>query len=229
MMAHAVAPIGLPSADGPALQGGGGQHHVPQATWPALARAFEMFLLGASLPSLGMTALGLPPAASPSGSRTPSGGHGHIPTHPHHHSHHHHQQQQHASSPFAALSGGGSAAAAAVSPSPPPWAAAPAPAALLEQRLAGLDVIILVLDCLSETVLSACQYAPPEVRRALVAVIDAAAAAPLQHHEEALPASSRLGHVCLNKLYVLCSRGQDGDAKEQSTRCQLEVGGGWGA
>ena len=79
-----------------------------------------------------------------------------------------------------------------------------------------------VLDCLSDTVLSACQYAPLEVRRALVSIIEQGAAAPAPY-EAGQACAARFSHACLSKLYVLCSRGQDAEPKEQSVRCQLEV------
>jgi hypothetical protein len=73
------------------------------------------------------------------------------------------------------------------------------------------EVLASVLDCLADTVLTSCQYAPPGTRKALVALIEtgAASAAP---HEADLPPSARFSHACLAKLYVLCSRGQDSGA-----------------
>ena len=82
------------------------------------------------------------------------------------------------------------------------------------------------------------QYAPTETRQALIRVIDLGSRSISEHGGGAvgsrsvppppspspsLHASSRFPHLCLSKLYVLCSRGQDSDPKEQSVRCQLEV------
>ena len=77
------------------------------------------------------------------------------------------------------------------------------------------------------------QYAPTETRQALIRVIDLGSRSisesggsrsiPLPPSSCSLHASSRFPHLCLSKLYVLCSRGQDSDPKEQSVRCQLEV------
>lgn len=97
-----------------------------------------------------------------------------------------------------------------------------APEAPSEAALADAELTTAVLDCLADTVLSACQYAPTELRGALISVIDAGAARPLTD-EGGMHAMSRFSHVCLSKLYVLCSRGQDGDVTQQSVRCQLEV------
>lgn len=97
-----------------------------------------------------------------------------------------------------------------------------APEAPSETALADAELTSAVLDCLADTVLSACQYAPVNLRGALISVIDAGAARPLTD-EGGMHAMSRFSHVCLSKLYVLCSRGQDGDATQQSVRCQLEV------
>ncbi len=179
----------------------------PEGLWSMLVRAFEMSLLGKSLPP------GL--------------------------------QQQ-----LLTGSGGG---AAATSPSGPPpalpplrttmshrpsldrathteSAAASAVAATSTTVAAPTDAEVQasILDCLSDTVLTSCQYAPVEARQALVGVLDMGAAAPTPDEAE-LPAASRFSHACLSKLYVLCSRGWDPrgvSAAQHSGEQQQLVGSG---
>ncbi|KAG2500662.1 hypothetical protein HYH03_001428 [Edaphochlamys debaryana] len=227
-----VVSTGLPSIN--ICSQGHAQHvQVPHSTWPALARAFTMFLLASGLPHLhqpsveAQAALAAAAAAAASaGALTPRGG---------------------ASGRIGEGSVGGGAAAAAA-------------AAAAEAAAADLELTVAVLDCLSDTVLSSCQHAPVHVRRTLVEVLDAgaasaaapatagvlpppaatpgaAAAAALAatvaadrttpYDESGLPPNSRLSHVCLNKLYVLCSRGQEPPEQEGRetpvARAQLEV------
>ena len=74
------------------------------------------------------------------------------------------------------------------------------------------------------------QYAPTEVRQALIRVIDqgstrSSAAAPGgASGGVSVHTSSQFPHLCLSKLYVLCSRGQDSEPKEQSVRCGEKPG-----
>lgn len=83
----------------------------------------------------------------------------------------------------------------------------------------------------------------PQMRRALIEVLDVgagSAAAPSAagvcsgvrpYDESGVPHTSRLSYVCLNKLYVLCSRGQDAPtvdgrelgSQQPAARAQLEV------
>eukprot|EP00798_Chlamydomonas_sp_ICE-L_P006444 gene6444-3073_t len=91
----------------------------------------------------------------------------------------------------------------------------------------------MVLDCLSDSVLLMCHYAPQDMRQALIDIIDLGAAGPLLHggewgkasaHQEEGPPDGRFSHVCLSRLHVLCCRGQDTEQpREQSAKCQLEV------
>ena len=70
------------------------------------------------------------------------------------------------------------------------------------------------------------QFAPTEVRQSLIRVIDLGSRSPASAAAAVhtlLHTSSRFPHLCLSKMYVLCSRGQDSEPKEQSVRCQLEV------
>lgn len=261
-----VVQTGLPSINISAHGGRAGAADavsVPPDTWPALTRAFQMFLLGANLPQPAL----LPHTSSPSAQETPA-----------------------AASLAAAIDAGSSATAYARSaadaygqlgsssstnasgkgnasaspggpnsqcPTPLPLHASPflssstggnsvpgmwdgsntphdydafssfssfttAPGAPSEAALADAELTTAVLDCLADTVLSACQYAPTDLRVALIGVIDAGAARPLTD-EGGMHTMSRFSHVCLSKLYVLCCRGQDGDVSQQSVRCQFEV------
>ena len=80
---------------------------------------------------------------------------------------------------------------------------------------------------LYRAVLCCAQFAPTEIRQALIRVIDLGARSPASAAATVhtlLHTTTRFPHLCLSKLYVLCSRGQDSsDPKEQSVRCQLEV------
>ncbi|KAG2443720.1 hypothetical protein HXX76_002066 [Chlamydomonas incerta] len=234
-----VVQTGLPSINicSQATGSGGSSvnQQVPQSTWPALARAFQMFFLATSLPPLQQ-----PPADAAASIAIAA-----------------------AAAAAANMGRGGSAVSSITSDAGGGLAAAlAAPSA--EQVAADSEITAAVLDCLSDTVLSSCQHAPVEVRRALVEVLDAgasslaapaaagisaaamaaAAAAPPPSPSDAgaggLPGrgggaydesgqtpGSRLSHVCLAKLYVLCSRGQeqpDVEGRElPGVRSQMEV------
>lgn len=188
-----------------------------EATWCALSRTFQMFLLQAGLPPLvqasataaaavvAAAAAAVAAAAAAAAAATPAD----VPT-----------------APVNSYERGGGAAAAAAS-----VAAAAAAAAATAQSDAELQSA--VLDCLADSVLPASGGAPPAVRVALVAIIQAGTVASLQHAVEGAGApSGRFSHACLSKLYVLCSRGSDAAAgpasgldplQQQSALVQLEV------
>ncbi|GFR47515.1 hypothetical protein Agub_g9147, partial [Astrephomene gubernaculifera] len=219
-----VVQSGLPSVN-ICGQGSQQQQQVPDSTWPALARAFQMYFLAANLPPLLQPAQEENQALSDLiATATAAGGAA-------------------ATAAAALLRGGGLAVdpsfgAAALPPPQPLQQQSP------ERLAADLDITTALLDCLSETVLSSCQLAPIEVRRALVEVLDAGAASaaapttagvsaiigpagPVPYDESSLPPGSRLSYVCLTKLFVLCSRGQEQPEHEgretPGARSQLEV------
>lgn len=193
---------------------------VPYDTWPCLARAFEMSLLGRNLPGpLPAGVLPNPPlmpspvAAVTAAPATPGGPAGSIcagsaggaatPT---------------SGGSSAAVTGGPGAggpsrASVDVSGSLPAVGTTAGGAGGAAAGTGGtgggdFDVQVLVLDCLSDTVLCACQYAPQEVRGALVGLLDAGAAEPMAGEAQA-PATQRFSHACLSRLNVLCSRGHE--------------------
>lgn len=107
---------------------------VPQSTWPALARAFQMFFLATSLPPLQQ-----PPADAAASIAIAA-----------------------AAAAAANMGRGGSAASSITSDTGGSLVALAAPSA--EQVAADATITAAVLDCLSDTVLSSCQHAPVEVR-----------------------------------------------------------------
>ncbi len=152
---------------------------VPADTWPSLKRAFELSLLGRGLPTP------LPPGAQPNPPLNPmrriAGQSSAL------------SERQLGGSLGAGGSDGGGGGLASAQP------------ALSPATLSDVEIQAAVLDCLADTVLTSCQYAPQDVRSGLVGVIDAGAATPLLGEME-VPAASRFSHACLSKLYVLCSR-----------------------
>ena len=107
------------------------------------------------------------------------------------------------------------------------------------------EVQAMVLDCLGDTVLTSCQFAPLDSRLALIRILERGTHSELMTQDPS-PSSSmtmmsqrpteggggvnsssnslRFSHLGLSKLYVLCSRGgQDPSPAEQSVRCQLDI------
>ncbi|GIL75246.1 hypothetical protein Vretifemale_5026 [Volvox reticuliferus] len=131
-----VVQTGLPSINICSHQGQQPQQVlVPHSTWPALARAFQMFFLATNLPPLqqppqeAQHALSLALAAAGGSSATAS----------------YFRRMSTCSEPVVAMGG-------TVLPPPSP-----------EQIAADFEITMAVLDCLSETVLGSCQHAPIEV------------------------------------------------------------------
>jgi len=185
---------GLSAMHGGAVAAAAGQHGtISSDSWPLLVRAFEMFLLGQNLPN---------GTSADTSSQQPTAGYAAAAAA---------AVATAGLAPTSAVSTGGAAAGTAASGSGGSSCSTDA------------EVQAAVLDCLSDTVLTSCQFAPAEVRLKLIRIIDAGAALPPSPGEETAPAGLRFSHSCLSKLYVLCSRGQDTEPKEQSVRCQLEV------
>ncbi|KAK9810126.1 hypothetical protein WJX72_005196 [[Myrmecia] bisecta] len=77
-----------------------------------------------------------------------------------------------------------------------------------------------VLDTLTDAVLTACSRTPSHVRRRLVCVIDGGIVRPRQRNIPNSAAGARFAHLCLRKMYVLCSRGVEAQGPHG---CLLEV------
>lgn len=89
-----------------------------------------------------------------------------------------------------------------------PATAAPIPAVIdAAQARADADLELAVLDCLTDEVLTACGPAPTALKERLIGVVARGIARPPALSVPQLATGSNFGHVCIRKMYVLCSRG----------------------
>ncbi|KAL4423762.1 hypothetical protein ABPG75_001063 [Micractinium tetrahymenae] len=214
---NVAVPAGLP---GLAAAAAAGEDTSP--SWEALADAFETFLLGANVlaatqpgshsyePAMSMASdASMLRAGTPSGESSASRSA---------------SQGQEVTSRPPADPGAAAAAAVAVAAPPPPvalaGAAAPTPLSPQQARQ-DAELEVAVLDCLTDVVLTQCASAPADMKQRLIATVDAGASRPKELSVPQATTSSNFGHVCIRKMYVLCSRGGGGTADPDG--CLLEV------
>lgn len=83
---------------------------------------------------------------------------------------------------------------------------APAPLVDAAQGRADVDLELTVLDYLTDEVLTKCSSAPLPLKRRLIAVVDRGISRPRELSIPQATTGSNFSHVCVRKMYVLCSR-----------------------
>ncbi len=108
--------------------------------------------------------------------------------------------------PTATGTGNDNVTAAAVSP--------PSPLVDAAQGRADVDLELTVLDSLTDEVLTKCGSAPLPLKRRLIAVVDRGISRPRELSIPQATTGSNFSHVCVRKMFVLCSRasGESEDA-----------------
>lgn len=104
-------------------------------------------------------------------------------------------------------------------------AAAPAPLVDAAQGRADVELELIVLDSLTDEVLTKCTPAPLPLKRRLIAVVDHGIARPKELSIPQASTGSNFSHVCVRKMYVLCSRatGNSDDAPLVVARLALPL------
>ncbi|KAK9868608.1 hypothetical protein WJX84_001848 [Apatococcus fuscideae] len=185
---------------------------MPEEAWPSLAEAYRLFLLGS----------GEQPEQLPS---TPSNlRNGMLPASP--------------SNAKAYLSNGpaaldqhhlisGDSRNSLKAASHPVGAAVTEPSEVDSDEALGTSVSQMdaeleaaVLDTLTETVLVSCANMPSESRQQLVSIVDQGLERGRARNIPNSAAGSRYTHLCLRKMYVLCSRGAEASGAQL---CLLQV------
>lgn len=82
----------------------------------------------------------------------------------------------------------------------------PAPLVDAAQGRADVDLELTVLDSLTDEVLTKCTPAPLPLKRRLIAVVDRGISRPRELSIPQASTGSNFSHVCVRKMYVLCSR-----------------------
>ncbi len=74
------------------------------------------------------------------------------------------------------------------------------------QSRADVELELSVLDTLTDVILTECGPAPPALKRRLISIVDRGISRPKGLSIPQIATGSNFSHVCVRKMYVLCSR-----------------------
>jgi len=80
-----------------------------------------------------------------------------------------------------------------------------------QQGRADAELELSVLDCLTDGILTGCGDAPLTTKRQLISIVDRGVVRPRELSIPQATTFSNFSHVCVRKMYVLCSRGESGE------------------
>lgn len=210
---NVAVPAGLPALAAAAAAG-----ENTAASWEAVADAFETFLLGANVLMAAQPGSHAYVASAASDISLMRGG---TSTSDHHRSRSGSQGQE-VTSGMVAEGAWTANPPAAAAPPPVTLAGAAAPAPLNPQQARqDAELEVAVLDCLTDVVLTQCDSAPADMKRRLIGTVGGGALRPRELSVPQATTSSNFAHVCIRKMYVLCSRGSSSAADPDG--CLLEV------
>eukprot|EP00887_Chlorella_sp_A99_P002554 scaffold6.g2554.t1 len=196
--------------------------------WAAVAEAFETFLLGPATASSSSSSVAAEQVAAPAASAAEAKGAGGVQPS----SRESVGSEVHAAASSShATPGGSRSASQAHEAAAPPGAggggrengAGPGPPSgtSASQAQADAELEAAVLDTLTDCVLTQCGPAPAEVKLRFIRTVDRGIVRP-RHLAIPLPtAASSFCHLCVRKMYALCSRA--GGAQDAAEVCLLEV------